>query len=240
MGVSTPKPLIEIDGIPMLLWVIANFELGPSDRVIIICQRIDALKFQLSGLLERVNFSVDFLEIDGITGGPASTVKKALNILDPQVPIIVANSDQYISGKIEAFIKLVRNTKQGGLILTMAASGNKWSYVGRDFKGKITRVVEKQEVSSEATVGVYAWANLQILKNCLDYLFEYGEKVNNEYYVAPSYEYLIVNSMELQTFLIGAHGESVHGLGTPEDLAEFINNPRFSTYSLKVHEYYKV
>lgn len=240
MGISTPKPLIEIDGIPMLLWVIANFELSPSDRVVIVCQRTDNVKFMLSRFLEKIDFSVDFLEIDGITGGPASTLEIALHSLVPDVPVIVANSDQYISGQIEAFTRLVRNSKQGGSILTMAASGNKWSYIGRDLKGKIKKVVEKLEISSEATVGIYAWANSQILANSLDYLFKHGKKVNNEYYVAPSYEYLIKASIELQTLSIGAHGENVHGLGTPEDLAEFINNSRFATYSAKVHNYYNL
>jgi NDP-sugar pyrophosphorylase family protein len=240
VGISTPKPLIEVGGIPMLLWVIANFELGPSDRVIVISQRVDSVKSNLSRFLEQVKFSIDFLEIEGITSGPAATVKMALNKLDPQVPIIVANSDQYISNGISAFTDLVRTSPHAGSILTMGASGNKWSYIGRDLNGKINKVVEKQEISSEATVGIYAWADSQVLGNSLDHLFNHGEKVNNEYYVAPSYEYLIINSMELESFSVGPHGECVHGLGTPEDLAHFIGNPSFSLYSRKIHEYYGI
>jgi choline kinase len=55
VGVSTPKPLIELDGLPMLLWVLANFQLEENDRVVIVSQEKDDLPEKLKAFLDKLN-----------------------------------------------------------------------------------------------------------------------------------------------------------------------------------------
>lgn len=222
----------------MLLWVIANFKLRPLDKVIVITQESDQIQSKIANYLKYLNFDVRFKEINGITSGPASTVDLVVDQLQEDLPVVVVNSDQYISEGLEAFTQIVRTAGAGGAILTMSATGSKWSYVGRDADGIINKVVEKQEISREATVGVYAWCNPQLLKNCLEFVFHHGERVNNEYYVAPSFEYLIKNHMEIKTYSVGVHGEQVHGLGTPDDLSSFLENPRFPEFRSQISHYF--
>jgi hypothetical protein len=112
----------------------------------------------------------------------------------------------------------------------MIASGEKWSYVGRDSEGRINRVVEKKQISNEATVGIYAWSNVAILQDSISYLRDKNITVNNEFYIAPSYQFLIEESLSINSFSVGNHGDSVHGLGTPEDLAEFLVHYEFATF----------
>jgi hypothetical protein len=104
----------------------------------------------------------------------------------------------------------------------MEATSNAWSYIGRDKSGKINRVVEKEEISNEATVGVYGWDSASTLRSALSWQRTSGIRVNNEYYVAPSYQYLIEKKMDISTHSVGAHGVGVHGLGIPKDLTHFL------------------
>ena len=116
----------------------------------------------------------------------------------------------------------------------MEASGNKWSYVGRDGSGTINEVVEKQDISSEATVGIYAWATAKIMMDGIAYLKSINLRVNNEFYLAPTYGYLVKNEMSIGTVSVGTHGEAVHGLGTPSDLDQFLKHVDFEIFRKQV------
>jgi NDP-sugar pyrophosphorylase family protein len=234
VGLSVPKPLIEIGGYPMILWVMSNFELSEDDSVVIVCQKADELPSKLESYLSGFRCNVDFVEIEGLTTGPASTVELAIPLLNPIRPIVVANSDQYVSGDLSEFMSCIRSANYSGTILTMLASGKKWSYIGRDTYGNISRVVEKIEISDEATVGIYSWANLEILEKSITYLKSNNLLVNNEFYIAPSYNYLIAKDLSINCVSVGHHGDRVHGLGTPSDLAEFLNHVNFEVFRFKM------
>jgi len=225
-GIDVPKPLIPIWEIPMLLWVIANFPLQPQDRVIVLSQSSHAIPAKLSNFLKSVPFKVEFMEIDFWTDGPAHSLEILLSDVDPDSPVICANSDQFVFEGLDSFTDAVRLGTAKGQILTMEASSNAWSYVGRASDGRVNRVVEKVEISKEATVGVYGWATSTICREALAWQRSIGQKVNNEFYVAPSYQHLIERNFDISTHSVGIHGEGVHGLGTPPDLEHFLSVAR--------------
>jgi NDP-sugar pyrophosphorylase family protein len=234
VGVNTPKPLIPISGIPMIVWVITNFSLFPEDKLVIVCQESDNIKEHLDEFSHLVPCKIEFVEINGLTDGPATTVALAANNLDLDMPVIIANSDQFVSAGLAEFVESVRESRFEGTILTMEASGNKWSYVGRDEFGKITEVVEKQEISSEATVGIYAWSTARRMIEGIEYLKSINLKVNNEFYLAPTYGFLIEKGLSIGTVSVGSHGNAVHGLGTPADLDLFLNHQNFKVFRKQV------
>ena len=86
IGVNTPKPLIPILEIPMLLWVIANFPLQPQDKVIVISQSSHTVPTKLNDFLKNVNFAVEFVEIDYWTDGPAHSLEILLSNVAPDSP----------------------------------------------------------------------------------------------------------------------------------------------------------
>jgi NDP-sugar pyrophosphorylase family protein len=223
VGVETPKPLIPVLEIPMLLWVITNFPLQAQDRVLVLSQTRHCIPKNVSNFLKRVEYDIDFVEIDFLTDGPAHSLEILLDEVRTDSPVICANSDQFVFNGLDSFTEAVRSGDSQGQILTMEASSNAWSYVGRDADGRVNRVVEKEEISEEATVGVYGWANSNICREALAWQRSSGQKVNNEFYVAPSYHYLIKNGLEISTHSVGLHGEGVHGLGTPTDLEHFLS-----------------
>jgi dTDP-glucose pyrophosphorylase len=222
VGFNLPKPLIPIWDIPMLIWVIKNFPLAAGDQIRVLCQIEHGIPAALKDYIGKLKNKVEFLEIDYWTEGPAHSLELLLDGVDESSPIICANSDQFIFAGLPEYVSAVRNGESQGQILTMEASSNAWSYIGRDSKGKVNRVVEKQEISSEATVGVYGWDSASTLRGALNWQRKAGLRVNNEYYVAPSYQYLIENNLEISTHSVGLHGIGVHGLGVPGDLDHFL------------------
>ena len=225
IGESRPKPLIPVFGLPMIIWVLLNFPLKSNDKVWVVSQRKDHIPEAIRPQILNLPFEIDFLEIEGLTEGPASTVDLVLKNLPDGEGLIVANTDQYVFADLNPFVNLVREKTCEGQILTMHASSNAWSYVGRDSDGRITEVVEKVEISDEATVGVYGWSDVAIAKRAFADTFIKDIRTNNEFYVAPTYNYIISQGLSVKTVLVGDHGEAVHGLGIPSDLASFLNIP---------------
>jgi dTDP-glucose pyrophosphorylase len=234
VGFQTPKPLIPIWDIPMLIWVLNNFPLAVEDEISILCQAEHRIPEKLIQFTSQMSNSVRFIEIDYWTDGPAHSLELLLAGLDEQNPVICANSDQFIFSGLPEFVTAVRSGSSSGQILTMEASGSAWSYVGRDNLGKVNRVVEKQEISIEATVGVYGWDSIKTLRSALNWQREGGLKVNNEYYVAPSYQFLIESDLEISTHSVGEHGIGVHGLGIPSDLEHFLTLNTAKDFSIQL------
>jgi NDP-sugar pyrophosphorylase family protein len=230
IGIKTPKPLIDVLGEPMLIRVIKNFSLTNEDKVLVICMKNDELPQRLSPLTDKLAPKVIYLEIDQLSEGPADTVAKSRHTLELDQPLIIANSDQYVSAGLPQFIDTLLSEKYDGTILTMKAHGNKWSYVLKNSEGYIIEVKEKLEISDEATVGIYGWLKASSFFESHDKQKRAEDKVNNEFYVAPTYNYLISEGANIIPVNIGAHGENVHGLGTPEDLNDFVQNASLKTY----------
>ncbi len=226
VGIDIPKPLIPVLEIPMLLWVISNFPLYSHDRVVVLSQLNHHIPERISVYLKNIDFKVDFFEIDFWTDGPAHSLEILLENVTSDSPIICANSDQFVFEGLDSFTDAVRVGESYGQILTMEASSNAWSYVGRDKEGKVNRVIEKVEISKEATVGVYGWKSSSICLEALNWQRSIDQKVNSEFYVAPSYHYLIERNLEISTHSVGVHGEGVHGLGTPSDLEHFLTRTK--------------
>lgn len=235
IGVNTPKPLIPVMGLPMIAWVIGNFKLLSSDRIIIITRPELGIEENLLPFIENLECQVDFVYVDHVTEGPAISVSLAKPLLDMEEALVVANSDQFVSADLDTFIREIRESEYAGQILTMKASGSKWSYVNRDENAMVVEVKEKVEISSEATVGIYGWSQSKDFFMSFDLMMTANDRTNGEFYVAPSYNYLILKKLPVSAFNIGNVEDHVHGLGTPEDLEIFTKNSELGTYLKSVH-----
>jgi dTDP-glucose pyrophosphorylase len=230
VGISTPKPLIDVFDLPMIAWVIGNFSLTDLDKIIIITRPELELKENLYPFLTKLRCEVEFIYVSHVTQGPAISVALAEQSLDMNQALIVANSDQYVSANLTHFVDEVRSATSAGQILTMSATGSKWSYIRRSQTGHVSEVKEKVEISDEATVGIYGWSEASNYFKSLDLMISLDDRTNGEFYVAPSYNYLISKGLKISAHHIGDVENQVHGFGTPEDLDIFNNQANLISF----------
>lgn len=221
-GYKTPKPLIPIHGVPMIRLVIENTRPKINHRFIFICQRQHIKDFDLTHKLKAWAPSCEIIEIDGITEGAACTVLTARELIDTETPMIIANSDQFVTASIDDYIQ--KSKQCDGLIMTMYGDDPKWSYAELGQHGLVKRVAEKEVISNSATVGIYHFKSGKKLVAAADEMIRKNLRVNNEFYVAPIYNELIKDGAEIQTFDVEAAQGGMHGLGTPSDLEKFLNH----------------
>jgi hypothetical protein len=177
--------------------------------------------------LKAFNEKIEIVFLSQLSEGPADTVNQVKKAINNDLPMIIANSDQYISSGLDSYVTSVRSRAFDGNVVTMQATGDKWSYVRRDDVGKPLIFKEKEEISKEATAGIYSWNQPEKFFEYFNLAYEKKDKVNNEYYVAPLYNYALSDGLNISLSNIGEVEKSMHGLGTPEDLAVFLKSDFF-------------
>ena len=221
-GYTDPKPLILVRGKPMIEVVIDNLKPNCQHRFIFICQTEHLHNYPLRALLETKASGCQILEVSAVTEGAACTVLLAKEYINNADQLMIANCDQYIDMDINEYLgSLTPDTD--GLIMTMKENSNKWSYVELNSHNEIIRVVEKEVVSDEATVGIYNYQCGADFVKAAEAMIAKNLRVNNEYYVAPAYNEMIADGKVITYFNIGRFGQRMYGLGTPEDLESYIS-----------------
>jgi NDP-sugar pyrophosphorylase family protein len=221
-GYAFPKPLIDINGQTMIEVVVKNIRPNLAHRFIFICQKEHYDKYELHSVLKSStdnNFEV--VKLSGITAGAACTVLTASKFIDNNDPLLLANSDQFIDVDINHFMEIASGPGLDGLIMTFMANHPKWSYARvLEDSTKVVEVAEKKLISNNATVGVYYFKRGRDFINGARKMIEKNIRYNNEYYVCPVYNELILKDMDIHIYKIPK--EKMHGLGTPEDLNIFL------------------
>jgi beta-phosphoglucomutase-like phosphatase (HAD superfamily)/dTDP-glucose pyrophosphorylase len=212
-GYELPKPLIDVNGKPMIKRVIDNLNIDA--RFIFLVQKTHYHEYKLDILLKSFCDNCEIVIVDGITEGAACTTLLAKDFINNDNPLLIANSDQLVDWDSNEFLY---NMNTDGGILCFKDNNPKWSFCIIE-NGKILEVHEKNPVSDNANVGIYYW------KKGSDYV-KYAEKmvkenlrVKNEFYVAPVYNIAINDGLCIKPFFVN----KMYGLGTPEDLQIYLN-----------------
>lgn len=224
-GYTDPKPLIPIEGFPMIQVVIHNLKPLCNHRFIFICQKSHLEKYDLEKKLNLWAPNCIIIGIDEVTEGAACTVLLAKKFINNNNPLMIANSDQFINVDINQYLNTLSNNDLDGLIMTMKADDPKWSFIEYNETGYISKVVEKEVISDEATVGIYNFRFGKDFVNAAQEMVLKNLRVNNEFYVAPVYNQLIQSSKKIKFFNIGSENNGMYGLGTPSDLENFLKQP---------------
>lgn len=224
-GYKDPKPLIPVHSVPMIKVVIDNLTPACEHRFIFVCQAAHVEAYGLRNHLQAWAPGCAVVELNGLTEGAACTVYEAKELIDSDDPVMIANSDQYVDTDINDYLRAMDEHQADGLIMTMKADDPKWSFVGFADNGRINRVVEKEVISEEATVGIYNFRSGRQLIAAIESMFDKNLQVNGEFYVAPVYNEMIEDEARIIHYSIGSEGSGMYGLGIPADLDLFLSLP---------------
>ncbi|WP_435952404.1 glycosyltransferase family 2 protein [Dryocola sp. BD626] len=221
-GFTDPKPFIPVEGLPMVELVIRNLRPSRPHKFIFICQQAHLERYDFYRRLQMLAPGCEVVGLSGVTQGAACSVLAASRFIDNDQPLMIANSDQWVDADIDDYLETMDRRGLDGMIMTFSSSESKWSYVLRDEQNRVCKVVEKEVVSSEATVGIYNFRRGDDFCRLAKEMIERDERSMGEFYVAPVYTHLYNEGFtRIDTCQIGT---GMYGLGTPADLAAFINS----------------
>ncbi|UTF90561.1 glycosyltransferase family 2 protein [Elizabethkingia anophelis] len=222
-GYEKPKPFIDVNGKPMIVRVLENLYY-PNARYFLIARK-EHLEIE-KDLVQKIEqeYNATFIGLDKLTEGTACTVLYAREYINNDIPLMIANSDQIVDISITDFIDDCLNRKLDGSILTFLDKelNPKWSFAKINSEELVTEVKEKEAISEHATVGIYMFSKGEDFVNgAIDMIIE-NDRVNNEFYTCPVYNYIIRDNKRIGIYDIDA--EVMHGIGTPEDLNNYLKN----------------
>ena len=220
-GYTVPKPFIDIKGKTMLEWSLESLYIEGA-RFILIARTPQLLGYEY--IMEHIQkkYSCVIVPLESLTEGMASSVLLAAEYMNNEDPLLIGACDQTVDVPMGEFVGDAKNRKLAGSLMTFYSEHPKWSYAKVDEKGFVLETKEKSPISTHANVGLYYFERGRDFVNVARRMIAQNDRVNNEFYVAPVYNYAIQNGAKVGIYEIKE--SQMHGLGTPEDVQEFLKS----------------
>ncbi|QWD44510.1 NTP transferase domain-containing protein [Polynucleobacter paneuropaeus] len=218
-GYKPPKPLIDIDGRPMIYHAIKSFGIPAKYKIVAQkSHRISDYLFDFIG----TGFDIDVIEIDHHTSGPVSTCLLAQEAVDLEDELIIMNCDQIMFWDPRFFLHSVRYPNLDGAVVTYFNDTEKNSYARVNNSGYVTEMAEKVVISNISLNGIHYWRKGQYFFDSAKSMIHKNLRApNGEFYVSLTYNELIKQGKNIGIFHIP---NSFHNaVGVPEDLISFLN-----------------
>lgn len=217
-GYTFPKPLIEVNGKPMIQVVIENLNIEANYTFVVRKEHYE--KYSLQYLLTLIAPDCNIIQVDSLTEGSACTTLLAKEFINNDYPLLLANSDQFMQWNSNESLYAFNADGIDAGILTFKATHPKWSYAKIGEDGFVSEVAEKKPISDNATVGVYYWKKGSDYVKYAEQMIEKNVRTNNEFYICPVFNEAIADGKKIRIKEI----ERMWGIGTPEDLNYFLEH----------------
>ncbi len=224
-GYKEPKPLLVVDGQPMIKYVISMF--SPLDKFTFVCNEEHLQTTRLANVLTSLVPNGSIVSIPPHKLGPVFAVSQCFDKISDDEEVIVNYCDFYSYWDYQDFLAKTRLRKAAGAI--PAYKGFHPHMLGKDNYAFIKEsnlwlesIQEKKPFTSDrmsefASDGTYYFLRGQYVKHYFSKLIEKNIEVNGEYYVSMVYNLLVEDKLPVSIYEI----EHMLQWGTPHDLAEY-------------------
>jgi NDP-sugar pyrophosphorylase family protein len=215
-GYDFPKPLIEIYGKPFFFWSTQSvrkfIELASLDFVVL-QEHID--KYNIDQEIIKYFPEAKIHALPEVTEGAVITCMKGIVDIDDDLPVLFNDCDHlFKSVEFNSFCNENFDVSIDGILLTFLSDEAKFSFVGKDEKGYVTRTVEKEVISDEAICGCYYFRDKNMFVNVAE---KYLTKCNySEYFMSGVYNIMLDNGQIVKSIKTDFHIP----FGVPEEYEE--------------------
>lgn len=195
-GYGFPKPLVEIDGKPLVQHVIEHLKplVQTGARLIFLVKYEDNLRYHISSVVKLLAPAAEVLEVRGETAGAACTALLAIDLIAKPEPLVIVNGDQLIEADLISIINdFAAHTLDGGIVVFKDVHP-RWSFVKCDSNGLVIEAAEKRPISNLATAGFYYFASGLDFIEAAQAMILKDASVNGLFYVCPAYNELILRN----------------------------------------------
>ncbi|MFZ9296665.1 MAG: sugar phosphate nucleotidyltransferase [Bacteroidia bacterium] len=163
-----------------------------------------------------------FIDFDYLTEGPSSSVLLAKKYINNDTPLIVTNCDQIMEWDSSHFVNFINSTDKDGIVVTYNVLTEKNSYVKLDENGNAILFAEKKIISDYSLNGIHFWKKGSDFIDSAESMINKNIRVNNEFYIAPSYNEMVLKNKKIGIYHIDKN--SHWSVGTPDDLDKYLKH----------------
>ena len=226
-GYLMPKPLIEIEGKPIIAHVIEMFP-GEED-FIFICnnEHLENPAYRMKEILQKYCPTGRIIGIPPHKLGPINAVREIEHLLDLSKPTVVNYCDFTCYWDWHHLKRFLAITACDGCIPAYkgfhphSLGTTNYAYMKEEY-GRVQDIQEKQPYTNNrleeyASSGTYFFATGQLMSDAFRSTMEEDLSVNGEYYVSLAYKYLLQNKYAVTVYPL----QHFMQWGTPEDVEEY-------------------
>lgn len=222
-GWTTPKPLIELNGIPLFQRAIGSVAIeGVEMKYSFIVRQEHIDKQHIDKLITDILPEANVFSVLKTTRGAVETCLVAESAIDDDDAVVVMDCDLEFRSKrynelVARALSLHAGEADGGALVSFESDNPRYSYAEIDNDGRVLRTAEKDPISSHALCGSYFFGSGKDFKRIAHQLLDDGTHGKAEFYVSLLYNYLLDEGKVVRL----APMEEYYSYGTPEELQAY-------------------
>ena len=219
VGYSTPKPLIDVCGKPMLYHAFQSVAGIPYTKLVFVALKEHQLQYNVRKIIsDSITTNFELVLLEDVTEGQLCTVMEAKSFFTEGEDLLIVASDTYVNSKIGQHIAN-KAADCSGIISVADLPGDRWSFAKTDENGHVVEVAEKVIISDHASTGIYYFSDIEYFTRYAMQLIENKETTKGEYYIMPLYAKYIAEGKKLTI----SEADEMWDMGTPEAKQAFEN-----------------
>ena len=223
-GWTTPKPLIELRGVPLFQRAIGSVALpGVEMKYSFIVRQEHIDKQHIDRMIQDILPEARIFSVLKTTRGAVETCLVAEAAIDDDDAVVVMDCDLEFRSVgynqlVSKALSLPADEADGGALVSFESDNPRYSYALVDDGGRVLRTAEKEPISNHALCGAYFFGSGKDFKRIAHQLLDDGTHGKAEFYVSLLYNYLLAEGKIVRL----ATMEEYYSYGTPEELKNYL------------------
>ena len=224
-GYSTPKPLIKVDGKPMVIKSLESLPKASKNILIVRKDQLNIIEFK--SLLSNYFKNVIIIEIDYLTEGQASTCLLAESYIPENSILNIGACDVGFKYDSNKYIETLNNFDS----FVWTYNNNPNVLIHPEMYGWVKRRVNSREIKyvsckkpisdklliDHVVSGTFTFKNSNLFFEGIKKMISKEDKVNGEYYLDNIFNHLTNKSSVFKV-------EEYYSWGTPSELNNYLNS----------------
>ncbi len=223
-GWTTPKPLIELRGVPLFQRAIGSVALpGVEMKYSFIVRQEHIDNQHIDRMIQDILPEARIFSVLKTTRGAVETCLVAETAIDDDDAVVVMDCDLEFRSVgynqlVSKALSLPADEADGGALVSFESDNPRYSYALVDDGGRVLRTAEKEPISNHALCGAYFFGSGKDFKRIAHQLLDDGTHGKAEFYVSLLYNYLLAEGKIVRL----ATMEEYYSYGTPEELKNYL------------------
>lgn len=223
-GWTTPKPLIELKGVPLFKRAIGSVAITRAPMkysFIVRKEHID--NYHIDDQIKVILPNANVFNVEKTTRGAVETCLMAEPVIDKEESIVVMDCDLEFRSKgytqgIKHILEQPVEDVNGGMLVSFESTEPRYSYAEVDNNMIVKRTAEKEVISNHALCGAYFFSSAKGFLSAAHRLMNEPQFTKPEYYVSLLYNFLLADGETVRL----ATMEEYYSYGTPEELRRYL------------------
>ncbi|MDB5251202.1 MAG: Nucleotidyl transferase [Flaviaesturariibacter sp.] len=219
-GYIYPKPLIEINGKPMIELVLQNLiAIRLPKKFTFIIREEDIVTFHLDNTLRLLVPDANVVTIKKPTQGALCSVLMSIDNIQPTDALLLLNGDQLIDHDLEKVVTSFIDSAADAGVLTFGSVHPRWSFARTNENNEVLETAEKNPISRNAIAGFYYFSNAAFFIEAASQVLLKDTRINDNFFISSVInEYVLMNQ---KVFNYSIPSEAYHSFYSPQMISEY-------------------